>query len=71
MSSATDPPGPDESKAGIVVGVVTALHLISWTLCATRIWTRVKPTFRLSLDDYFIVLAVVRQQNRPVLFTCI
>ncbi|KAK3899695.1 hypothetical protein C8A05DRAFT_17904 [Staphylotrichum tortipilum] len=52
------PPGPDESKAGIVVGVVGALHIVSWTLFGTRIWTRVKPTFRLSPDDYFIMFAV-------------
>lgn len=61
MSAAPGPPGPDESKAGIVVGIVGALHIISWALFGTRIWTRVKPTLRLSADDYFIVLAVVRR----------
>ncbi|KAK4239504.1 hypothetical protein C8A03DRAFT_32456 [Achaetomium macrosporum] len=58
MSSTDSPPGPDESKASIVVGVVTALHLVSWTLFGTRIWTRVRPTICLSPDDYFIILAV-------------
>jgi len=58
------PPGPDVSKAGIVVGVVGALHILSWTLFGTRIWTRVKPTLRLSTDDYFIMLAVVRTPPR-------
>jgi len=60
MASLPAPPGPDESKASIVVGVVSALHLLSWALFGTRIWTRVKPTFRLSLDDYLLGLAVVR-----------
>ena len=59
MSTAQATVGPDVSKAGIVVGVVTALHLVSWTLYGTRIWTRVRPSYRLSFDDYTITLAVV------------
>jgi hypothetical protein len=61
MASTQGPPGPDESKASIVVGIVSTLHLLSWAIFGTRIWTRVKPTFRLSLDDYFITAAVVRR----------
>lgn len=64
MASLQGPPGPDESKASIIVGVVGTLHLLSWGLYGMRIWTRVKPTFRLSLDDYFITAAVVRKLRR-------
>jgi hypothetical protein len=61
MSLPQAPPGPDESKASIIVGVVGTLHLISWCLFGMRIRTRIKPTLRLSLDDYFITAAVVRK----------
>lgn len=59
------PPGPDESKAGLVVGVTSVLQVFSLTLFVARIWTRVRPTFRLSLDDLLTALALVRKT--PVL----
>ena len=61
------PPGPDESRAGLIVGIVTALHAVSFVLFGARIWTRVKPTFHLSVDDYFIILAVVRPASSTMM----
>jgi len=54
------PPGPDISKGALVVGITTFLHIISLSLFGARIYTRVRPTLRLGLDDYFLALAVVR-----------
>ncbi len=68
MASTQGPPGPDESKASLVVGILSVLHVISLTLFGARIWTRVKPTFRLSLDDYAIILAVVRKFPSNILY---
>ena len=53
------PPGPDISKGALVVGITTFLHIISLSLFGVRIYTRVRPTLRLGLDDYFLALAVV------------
>ncbi|KXX75412.1 hypothetical protein MMYC01_209499 [Madurella mycetomatis] len=53
------PPGPDVSQAPLLVGVTSALHLVSFTLYGARIWTRAKPNLRLYLDDYFITLGVL------------
>jgi len=56
----TAPPGPDISKAPLLVGITTFLHVISLSLFGGRIYTRVRPTLRLGWDDYFIAAAVVR-----------
>ncbi|KAK4660703.1 hypothetical protein QC762_121420 [Podospora pseudocomata] len=58
-STTLAPPGPDVSKASLVVGTISFLHLISWTLYAARIWTRMRPISRLFVDDYLITLAVL------------
>ena len=52
------PPGPDISQAPLLIGVTGALHVVSWTLYAARMWTRSTPTFRLGLDDAFVSAAV-------------
>jgi hypothetical protein len=54
------PPGPDVSKAPLLVGITALLHLISLSLFGGRIYTRVRPTVRLGWDDYFMTAAVVR-----------
>lgn len=53
------PPGPDESQAGLLIGVTTVLHVLSWPLYLARIWARATPTFRLQVDDYLITAAMV------------
>jgi len=58
MASPAGPPGPDISQGPVLVGVTVALHVISLSLFATRIYTRVWPKMRLGLDDYFITAAV-------------
>ncbi|KAK4171237.1 hypothetical protein QBC36DRAFT_340353 [Triangularia setosa] len=58
-STVLAPPGPDVSKASLVVGTISFLHLISWTLYGARIWTRLRPIPRLFVDDYLITLAVL------------
>ncbi|KAK3933647.1 hypothetical protein QBC46DRAFT_432099 [Diplogelasinospora grovesii] len=63
MSAVAGPRGPDISKAPLLVGVTAMLHVISLSLygariCA-RIWTRITPSIRLGLDDYFITAAVM------------
>ncbi len=57
--SGPSPPGPDVSKGPLVIGVTAFLHIISLSLYGTRIYTRVRPTVRLGLDDYFLTVAVV------------
>ncbi|KAK5656586.1 hypothetical protein OQA88_4565 [Cercophora sp. LCS_1] len=59
MSTIPGPPGPDISRAPLLVGITTLLHAISLPLYGARIWTRSVPTLRLGLDDYFITAAVI------------
>jgi len=53
------PPGPDESKAPLLIGITVLLRAISLPLVVARIWTRSRPTFRLGPDDYLLLAAVV------------
>ncbi|KAH7115111.1 hypothetical protein B0J11DRAFT_553397 [Dendryphion nanum] len=52
------PPGPDNNIAPPLIGIITALHVLSWSAFGARIYTRVKPVVRLGYDDYFIMAAV-------------
>jgi len=56
-------PGPDISQAPLLRGVSAALHVISLTFYGTRMYTRIRPTLRLGLDDAFITAAVVSLYN--------
>jgi len=55
----TSPPGPDESKGPLLIGITTFLYALSLSLYGTRIYSRVRPTLRLGLDDFFVTLAVL------------
>ncbi|KAH7345827.1 hypothetical protein BKA66DRAFT_579304 [Pyrenochaeta sp. MPI-SDFR-AT-0127] len=52
------PPGPNSSFAPPLIGITTALHVLSWSAFGARLYTRVKPGLRLGYDDYFIMAAV-------------
>ena len=65
----TSPPGPDESKAPLLIGVTTLLYTLSTSLCCTRIYSRVRPTVRLSIDDYFATAAVVGSSKLRAMFS--
>ncbi|KAF2837318.1 hypothetical protein M501DRAFT_995906 [Patellaria atrata CBS 101060] len=53
------PPGPDDSVAPRLLGVVTPLWGLSIIAFVARITTRSYPVQRLGWDDFFIVLAAV------------
>ncbi|KAK0717275.1 hypothetical protein B0T26DRAFT_829054 [Lasiosphaeria miniovina] len=43
----------------MLIGVTALLHVFSLSFYAARIWTRVRPTVRLTVDDYLITAAVI------------
>lgn len=57
-------PGPDDSKAPLLIGLSTFLHVVSLSLFGARMWTRTIPRWRLGLDDYFLMAAVVSVKGR-------
>ncbi len=53
-------PAPDTRFAPTYLIPCGVLAAIALGLCSTRIYTRVRPVPRLTLDDYLIVVAEVR-----------
>jgi hypothetical protein len=49
-----------QSRVGQILGVETALVVLALLLYTLRIFSRVRPTVKLSWDDLFITLGVVR-----------
>ncbi|KAM7186205.1 hypothetical protein V8F20_011475 [Naviculisporaceae sp. PSN 640] len=58
MSFPTGPPPPDIYRGDKLVIASTILHVVSLPIVATRLWTRLKPNFRLWWDDWTILIAV-------------
>lgn len=53
------PGGPDEDQGWKMVTLTSALELIALILVGGRIYTRLRPAFRLWWDDYAIILSMV------------
>ena len=57
--SVSDPVPPDTNYAPDFLITCGPILVLAVSLCIARIYSRLYPTFRLSLDDYFIAIAAV------------
>lgn len=53
-------PGPDVNISGRLVGATVPLVIISVLLYSLRMYTRIRPVFNLSWDDWTISVGIVR-----------
>jgi hypothetical protein len=67
LSTTTTPVGPDVNLSYQYLVPCGILAVISFGLCAARIYTRCRPTFDLRLSDYLILGAEVRNRRLVVL----
>ncbi|KAH7146073.1 hypothetical protein EDB81DRAFT_933824 [Dactylonectria macrodidyma] len=59
MAQSTSPPDGDTSTAPVVLGILGVVLGLAFLLYLTRIYTRVRPTYKLNFSDYAISVAFV------------
>lgn len=55
----------DTNEAPVLLGVGGSLLFLSICLLAARLWSRLRPVYRLKLDDFTVLGATVRAHGHP------